>query len=161
MTVLLATSRHNLPSNCSDLLGCRTSATRVPETHAACCFFRTLAVFRGGADSIALVTPNLEFGASCFCGGGSGPKPVTLCYLRLYWNRPGATRNRNRHGRLKETDSPARFQPADVASIPIARSRILDDSIVLTPLNPLKRAIKPGVLVPEWSQQKRIGLKAP
>jgi len=42
---------------------------------------------------------------------------------------------------------------SDVGSIPIARSITHDDSIVLTPLNPLKRPIKQGFLVPEWSQR--------
>jgi hypothetical protein len=36
-------------------------------------------------------------------------------------------------------------QASDVGSIPIARSRFLDDSVVLTPLTTLSRAIKQGV----------------
>jgi hypothetical protein len=39
-------------------------------------------------------------------------------------------------------------QASDVGSIPIARSINHDDSIVLTPLIPLKRPIKLGFLVP-------------
>jgi hypothetical protein len=47
-------------------------------------------------------------------------------------------------------------QASDVGSIPIARSITHDDSIVLTPLTPLKRPIKPGVLVPSWSQRNKL-----
>ena len=47
-------------------------------------------------------------------------------------------------------------QPSDMGSIPIARSISLDDSIVLTPLNPLISVIKPGVLVPGWSQRNKL-----
>jgi len=47
-------------------------------------------------------------------------------------------------------------QASDVGSIPIARSRTHDDSIVLTPLNPLNTAIKLGVLVPWWSQPNEL-----
>jgi hypothetical protein len=39
-------------------------------------------------------------------------------------------------------------QASDVGSIPIARSIIRDDSIVLAPLTPLKRPVKAMVLVP-------------
>jgi len=45
---------------------------------------------------------------------------------------------------------------SDVGSIPIARSITHDDSIVLTPLTPLKRPIKPGLLVPSWSQRNKL-----
>jgi hypothetical protein len=43
-----------------------------------------------------------------------------------------------------------------MGSIPIARSITHDDSIVLTPLSPLISAIKPGVLVPRWSQRNKL-----
>jgi hypothetical protein len=43
-----------------------------------------------------------------------------------------------------------------VGSIPIARSITHDDSIVLTPLNPLISAIKARVLVPRWSQRNKL-----
>src|SRR5467141_3517357 len=47
-------------------------------------------------------------------------------------------------------------QASDVGSIPIARSITHDDSIVLTPLNQLNTAIKPGILVPRWSQRNKL-----
>jgi len=47
-------------------------------------------------------------------------------------------------------------QVSDVGSIPIARSINHDDSIVLTPLTPLKRPIKQGFLVPRWSQPNEL-----
>jgi|SRR5580658_4502425 hypothetical protein len=46
-------------------------------------------------------------------------------------------------------------QASDVSSIPIARSITHDDSIVLTPLNPLISAIKPG-FGPRWSQLNKL-----
>jgi len=47
-------------------------------------------------------------------------------------------------------------QASDVGSIPIARSITHDDSIVLTPLAPLKRPIKQRFLVPRWSQRNKL-----
>ena len=47
-------------------------------------------------------------------------------------------------------------QASDVGSIPIARSINHDDSIVLTPLTPLKRPITQGFLVPRWSQRNEL-----
>ena len=47
-------------------------------------------------------------------------------------------------------------QGSDVDSIPIARSINHDDSIVLTPLNPLNAAIKPLDLVPRGSQRNKL-----
>ena len=47
-------------------------------------------------------------------------------------------------------------QASDVGSIPIARSINHDDSIVLTPLTLLKKAIKPRVMVPRWSQRNEL-----
>ena len=47
-------------------------------------------------------------------------------------------------------------QASDVGSIPIARSINHDDSIVLTPLTPLKRPIKQEFLVPRWSQRNEL-----
>ena len=55
----------------------------------------------------------------------------------------------NRTGTLTPLDS----QFCRLLPIPIARSINHDDSIVLTPLNPLNTAIKRGVLVPRWSQR--------
>ncbi len=47
-------------------------------------------------------------------------------------------------------------QASDVGSIPIARSINRDDSSVLTPLTLLKKATKPRVLVPRWSQRNEL-----
>jgi len=43
-----------------------------------------------------------------------------------------------------------------MGSIPIARSITHDDSIVLTPLNSLISAIKPGILVARWIQRNKL-----
>src|SRR5260370_3588507 len=48
------------------------------------------------------------------------------------------------------------FPSFGLGSIPIARSINHDDSIVLTPLTPLKRPIKQGFLVPRWSQRNKL-----
>jgi hypothetical protein len=47
-------------------------------------------------------------------------------------------------------------QGSGLGSIPVACSINRDDSIVLTPLTPLISAIKPGGLVPRWSQMNEL-----